>query len=220
VTNFAQDSATLYLNQGRCFFSDESVRWGLREPTYAPLKWGAALEDFDLDGDLDLFIADGHIYPQADDPPPSGTSYRQANLLLENTGKRFVDRSADAGPGLAVVESSRGVAVGDIDGDGDLDLALSNVDAPPTLLRNESARLGHWLLVDAPGALRVTLEHQGRSWMRDVTSGGSYVSVGDARLHFGLGALTRIERVRVLWPGGTEKLLTQVATDQVLHVAR
>jgi hypothetical protein len=220
VTNFAQDSATLYLNQGRCFFVDDSVRWGLREPTYAPLKWGTALEDFDLDGDLDLFIANGHIYPQADEPPPTGTSYRQPNLLLENTGKSFVDRSRAAGPGLGVVESSRGAAVGDVDGDGDLDLVLSNVDAPPTLLRNESGRLGHWLLVDAPGALRVTVEHQGRSWMRDATSGGSYVSVGDRRLHFGLGALPKVERVRIRWPGGAEKLLTDVATDRVLRVTR
>jgi hypothetical protein len=220
VTNFAEDAATLYRNSGKLLFSDDTIRYGVREPTYAPLKWGVALEDFDLDGDLDLFIADGHIYPQADDPPPTETSYRQANLLLAREGAAFVDVSRDSGPGLAVIESSRGVASGDIDGDGDIDLLVSNVDAPPTLLRNDSLRKGHWLSVDAPGALRVTLESAGQKRARDAVQGGSFLSVSDSRFHFGLGALARIDVLTVRWPGGAETVLHDVETDRVVKVKR
>ncbi len=220
VTTFADDSATLFKNLGDCLFADETRAFGLREPTFAPLKWGAAFEDFDLDGDLDLFVANGHIYPQADEPPESGTRYRQSNLLLAREGARFVDASASAGPGLALVESSRGLAAGDVDGDGDVDLVVSNVDAPPTLLRNDTARKGAWLSVDAPGALRVTLEHGGRRRVRDAVRGGSYVSVGDARFHFGLGPIERVERVRVLWPDGEETTLDDQPVDRVLSVRR
>lgn len=220
VTNFAEDASTLYLGQGKLFFVDATVRRGLQEPTFEPLSWGSALEDLDLDGDLDLFVANGHIYPQADEPPPSGTHWRQANLLLENLGERFVDRSADSGPGLSLVESSRGVAAGDLDGDGDIDLVVSNVDAPPSLLRNESARRGAWLLVDAPGALRVEVEAGGRRHVRDAVRGGSYVSVSDPRFHFGLGPVRAVESLRVLWPDGTWTERRDVAPNQVLRVPR
>jgi hypothetical protein len=220
VTNFAEDASTLYLNLGKCMFSDETRRYGLFQPTYAPLSWGAVMEDFDLDGRLDLFVANGHIFPQADRPPETGTRYRQANLLLAGEEGRFVDVSGESGPGLAVVESSRGVAAGDIDGDGDIDLVVSNVDAPPTLLRNDSPRRGSWLLVDAPGALRVSVECGGRRRVRDVVRGGSYVSVSDTRFHFGLGPVSRVDRLTVSWPGGKETVLRDVQTDRVVRVRR
>jgi hypothetical protein len=220
VTNFAEDASTLYRNLGNCLFVDDTRRLGLRELTYAPLSWGTLLEDFDLDGDLDLFIANGHIYPQADAAPKSGTSYRQANLLLAREESRFVDESGNAGPGLKVVESSRGAAAGDFDGDGDLDLAVSNVDATPTLLRNDTIARGSWLLVDAPGALRVLLESGGRQRMRAATYGGSYVSASDMRFHFGLGPVTSIERVTVVWPRGEQTVLEGVRPNRVLRVRR
>ncbi|HEX5138975.1 MAG TPA: CRTAC1 family protein [Planctomycetota bacterium] len=221
VTNFEKDATTLYRNDGRCLFADVSEASGVKAPTYAPLSWGTALEDFDLDGDLDIFIANGHIYPQADALPDAGTSYAQANLLLANRGDgRFTDASRDAGPGLSVVRSSRGVAAGDLDNDGDIDLVVSNVDATPTILVNGTVRRGRWLLVDAPGARKVTVEAGGRRWTRHEVRGGSFCSASDPRFHFGLGKVDAIDRVTVTWPDGSEQAIRDAAPDRIVRVAR
>ena len=220
VMNFGRDVSTLYENLGDALFADVTVSAGLAEPTFMPLSWGAALSDFDLDGDLDIFIANGHIYPQADEVPETAVGYAQANLLLANEGGRFSDVGARSGPGLAVLASSRGVAVGDIDNDGDLDLAVANVDAPPSLLRNDSKRRGAWLLVDAPGALRVVAEAGGRRFVREGLIGASFLSAGDPRFHFGLGPVDTVERLRVVWLDGEETLRTDVAVNQLVVVRR
>ena len=217
VTNFHTDASTLYRNLGELLFADVTLPTGLHEPTFKPLSWGAVLADFDLDGSLEIFVANGHIYPQA---VAVGGAYRQLNLLLTSTDAGFVDVSAQAGSGLQVLESSRGVAAGDLDGDGDLDLALANCDAAPTILRNDTPHRGAWLLVDAPGALRATVEAGGRRYVRHRVAGGSYVSAHDPRFHFGLGPVETVDRVVVLWPDGTESTREGVAAHQTLRVER
>jgi hypothetical protein len=218
VTHFAEDSSTLYRNMGDCLFRDVTLRHGLKQATYAPLSWGTCLVDLDLDGGLDLFIANGHIYPQADSV--EGQSFAQANQIFRWDGERFAEVGAEAGPGLAVREASHGVAYGDVDGDGDLDLAIANVDAPPTLLRNDSAREGTWLLVDAPGALRVTVVAGDRRLVRHGLHGGSFNSASDPRFHFGLGRAESVDELLVRWPDGSETVLRDVAAEQVVHVSR
>ena len=218
VTNFHTDASTLYRNLGDQLFEDVTKPRGLHEPTFQPLSWGAVLADFDLDGTLELFVANGHIYPQADLVATVSGGYRQRNLLLTATDSGFVDVSRQAGPGLEVEESSRGVAVGDIDGDGDLDLALTNCDAPPTILRNDTPHRGAWLIIDAPDALRVTVEAGGRTLVRHRVVGGSFVSAHDPRLHFGLGPVDVVDSVTVLWPDGSESVERNIAVDQILAV--
>jgi hypothetical protein len=219
VTNFHTDASTLYRNLGSQLFEDVTLPAGLHEPTFKPLSWGAVLADLDLDGTLEVFVANGHIYPQADLVPTVSQGYRQRNLLLTDTDAGFVDVTGRAGPGLEVIESSRGLAAGDIDGDGDLDLALANCDAPPTILRNDTPHRGSWLIVDAPGALRVLVEAGGRRLVRHRVVGGSFVSAHDPRLHFGLGEVEIVDKLTVLWPDGSESVRREIAVDQIIELA-
>ena len=225
VTNFAEDFSTLYAGDGRGFFSDVSQQSGVGQATYQALSWGTVFADLDNDGDEDLVVANGHIYPQVDRHPEQGMTYGQRNTLLENVGQgRFVDATERAGPGFQVALSSRGLAAGDYDDDGDLDLLFSNLDAPPTLLRNESAT-GAWLMLDCrvpPGRTRIgtraVVEAGDLRVVRELTSGGSYLSAHDPRLHFGLGEAQRAERIEVRFPGGAVVVLEDVAANQLVVV--
>src|SRR5262245_45751509 len=150
MTNFSSDLNTILHNRGGRFFNDESFALGM-EVTYMNLSWGTGFYDFDLDGDQDLFIANGHVYPQVDDYD-IGTRYRQANDLFVNTGARFT--RAPAKEGLAPERSFRGAAFADYDSDGDVDILVTAVDDPILLLRNETPRHGHFLEIRLEGAAR------------------------------------------------------------------
>jgi hypothetical protein len=220
VTNFAKDASTFYRNIADFLFEDSTVDLGIGQATYSWLSWGAELVDFDHDADVDLFISNGHIYPQADRAPKAGVDFKQSNLLLENVGQTFSNATSTAGQGLGVEESSRGVAAGDIDLDGDLDLALWNTDAPPTLLENVSTGTGSWMLVDAPRAIRAEAHSADRVLFRHRVIGGSYVSVDDHRLHFGLGSASTVDRLQLQWPDGTDTVFLGLPANRVVRVVR
>jgi hypothetical protein len=225
VTNFSEDFSTLYRGVGGGLFEDASEESGVGPPTWRPMSWGTAFADLDNDGDLDLVVANGHIYPQIDRHPEILGTYRQRNLLLENRDGRFVDVTAGAGPGFEVSESSRGLAVGDYDNDGDLDLLITNLDAPPTLLRNDTPG-GAWLTIvcedrhggTVPVGTTVTVKAGGRTMVRDIAAGDSYLGSHDPRPHFGLGAAESADEVEVRWPDGSRTRLLDVPARQFLRV--
>lgn len=208
----------LYHNLGAGMFEDVSIRCGLGPALCRVHSWGGVLADFDLDGDTDAFVANGHACRL--EPQP--------NLLLAGDGTgRFKTVTATTGAAPSQPRVSRGVARGDFDNDGDLDLLVSNLNAPPSLLRNDTARGGrHWLAVvlvghganrDALGAtVRVTAG--GRSQIRPRLSAGSYLSQHDARLHFGLGPQRAVDELEITWPDGSRQVLHKVSADRFLRV--
>jgi hypothetical protein len=231
VTNFSDESNTLYRNEGEGAFSDVTHQAGHGEVTVLFLGWGTSFVDFDNDGWKDLVIANGHVYPQVNSQK-WGTSYAQQPLLFRNLGNgTFARVGARAGSGLARAFNGRGLAAGDLDGDGLVDVVLNNADSRPAVLRNVSRAAGHWIEVrlagdpakksprDGSGAV-VWLSAGGVRQRLDAVGGGGYGSQNDQRLHFGLGALTRIDRLEVRWPGGETEEFTVSAVDRVVAVVQ
>jgi hypothetical protein len=227
VTNFAHDYYALYRNLGGAF-ADDSFATGVAVPTFAPLGWGTHFLDVDQDMDLDLFFSNGHIYPQVDSDPVLHETFLQKNLLLLNHGGRYEDGSAAAGSGFELRRSGRGSAAGDLDGDLDLDIVVSNQDASPTYLVNETVGGGHSVLValvDTRGtrlALGARLEAAagGVAQIRQVASGGSYASQSDFRAHFGLGRAATVERLTITWLDGGKEFHEGLLADRAYVVRR
>ena len=221
VTNLDFEAHSLFRNLGDGLFAYATGDSGVGFATLPFVGFGVAFLDADNDGQLDLAIANGHIF---DNAPlvRSGATYAQRKLLFRNTtGRRFSEMGRTAGPGFALEKVGRALAYGDIDNDGDLDLLLTNNGQTPDLLRNDGGHSGSSMLVrvlaaggngkanrDAIGAV-IRLTAGSRTQVREIRAGSSYLAQNDVRAHFGLGGATRADRIEVLWPSGrTEVLLT------------
>jgi hypothetical protein len=224
-TNFDDDTTSLYRNLRGEGFEDATFAGGLGVNTRY-LGWGTGFLDFDLDGWPDIFIVNGHVYPEAD-RIGGEYAYEQKKLVYRNTGAgRFEDLSARAGAGVLLKSAARGAAFGDFFNTGRQDVVINNMHAAPMLLHDCAARTGHSLVLQLEGTrsnrsaigARVTVVVSGRRLMDEVRSGGSFCSQNDLRIHVGLGARVRADRIEVAWPSGASEVLTGVDADQVVVI--
>ena len=207
-------------------FVDVTDSVGMGGLTISHSGWGAKWIDFDNDGHLDLFVAQGHVMDNIELTEPR-LRYRESPLLLKNESGRFQDVSSRGGSVFSSPLAARGAAFGDLDNDGRIDIAINCNNGPALILRNQSDRGNHWLTLnligtasnrDAIGAKVRLLVEDGLEQTTFVSTAGSYISASDKRAHFGLGSQKKIQRVEVLWPSGTLQRLESVAADQILTI--
>ena len=235
VTNFENDANILYHNEGGGLFSEATYPAGVGTPVVPFVSWGTNFMDYDNDGWLDLFVANGHVYPFVD-RFDWNTSYEERAILFRNVKGKFAEVGRAGGDGLAVLRCMRGSVTGDLDNDGDLDVVVNPIDGEPLLLRNDGGhRAGHWLRLrlvgdpkqrcprDATGSV-VFLTAGGARQRGEVASGRSLLSQSDRRVHFGLGPATRVDRLEVRWANGptvayeVPAIDTEIVIDQARGV--
>ncbi len=228
VTNIIGETFVLYANDGKGNFEDVRARAGLAAATAGFTGFGTDWFDYDNDGLLDLFVANGAVNiveSQRGQPRP----FRMTNQLFRNTGGRFTDTTAQAGPALAAPNIARGAAFGDVDNDGDVDVLVTTNGGPVALLINEAAAGNHWIQIrpgQGPGnrsalGARVGVERRGKPTLwRRVKTDGSYLSAGDPRVHVGLGDTPAIDAVVVQWPDGGRERFTLRDVDRAVALKR
>jgi hypothetical protein len=226
VTHFEEQPNSLYRNMGEKGFDDVSWTSGVGQPSYPYVGWGTAFFDMDNDTWLDLFVANGHVYPQVD-TIDTGPRYRQPILLHRNNRDGTFDEvSKEAGLAALPLHSRRGAAFGDILNTGNIDVLLLNVGDPPSLLENMNSDGFHRVLFKLVGVksnraaigARVTIRAGGVKQLSEVRGGGSYLSQNDLRLHFGLGSALKMETVEIRWPSGRVETLENVAADSIYTI--
>ena len=222
-TNFAGDTSTLYANDGKGSCEDRTFAGGIGLNTRW-LGWGVGFLDLDKDGWLDLFLVNGHVYPEVE-RLETEAGYRQRKVVYRNLGAgRFQDVTERLGPPATTPKAGRGAAFGDLDNDGDLDIVVNNVHDTPDVFMLDSPAQAHWLILKLVGTrsnrsaigARVRLDAGGGRQVQEVRGGGSYYSQNDLRVHFGLGGSTRVDRIEIRWPNGLEEMWTDVGIDRIV----
>jgi hypothetical protein len=233
ITHLESESNTLYRNMAAHGFQDDSSPSGLAAISIPYTGFGTGFFDYDHDGDLDLAVANGRVTRgpllTGNDPPGYWDDYAEPNFLFENDGLgRFHEISNKAPAFCRQVENSRGLAFGDVDNDGDIDLLVANEGGPARLFRNDVKQKGHWLIVraidpalqrDAIGA-KITVVAGGKRWHRLIAPGYGFLSSNDPRAHFGLGAAATVGQIIVLWPDGTQENFPGIKADQIITLKK
>ncbi len=226
ISDFQGSSDHLWKNDGQGNFDEVSDRVGISVPTRRILSFGGGFFDYDNDGWLDLFIANGHVYPEVEQVTPE-VHYKQINTLFHNDGHgKFMDVTKTSGDGFETPHAARGVAFADFDNDGFVDLVVVNNGDPPLLLHNSGGNGNHFVSFkligtksnrDAMGA-RLKLTAGGITQIREIAGGGSYLSQSDLRAHFGLGSAAKIEKLEISWPSGAKQTFADFASDQFYSI--
>ena len=222
-TNFAGDTSTLYRNAGKAVFDDITFAAGMGLNTRW-LGWGTSFADFDNDGWLDVFLVNGHVYPEVE-KLTTEAGYAQRKVLYQNLKNgKFADVSIQVGGAVMENSPARGAAFGDFDNDGDIDIVINNVNAAPELIRNDSKSGNNWLKIKLVGVksnrggigARIKLTTEDGAQIEEVRSGSSYYSQNDMRVNFGVGKAAKIKSVEVRWPNGQVDTLNDQATNQII----
>jgi hypothetical protein len=220
ITNFADEYNTLYHNDGPNSFTDVAYAAKVAAMSLPYVGWGTKFFDYDNDGWVDLLVVNGHVYPQL-------PNYRQPRLFHRNNRDgTFTEISAQFGSIFTELHASRGVAFGDIDNDGDVDLLIADLDGPPQLLRNDGGNANNSILIKTVGVksnrdgigARVKVVAGDLTQVDEVRSGDSYISQSDLRLHFGLEKRTKVDLIEVRWPSGVVDKITNVGVNRILTI--
>lgn len=224
IASFSLEPNSLFRNNGNGTFTEFTFAAGVGNPTLMFLAFSTAFFDYDNDGWLDLFAANGHVIDNIE-LFDQGVSYAETNQLFRNNGQgRFTDATAQSGAPFAVQRVHRAASFGDIDNDGDMDVLVTSVNDVPELLRNDGGNKGHGLMVKTIGTrsnrngigARITAVAGDLTQVREVKSAYSYMASSDLRVHFGLGHRTVVDSIIVLWPSGLRETLQDVAVDQIV----
>ncbi|HVP46292.1 MAG TPA: CRTAC1 family protein [Bryobacteraceae bacterium] len=224
-SNFSDERETLYHNRGGAEFDDVTIAAGMAHNTRF-VGWGCGFFDFDNHGWKDLFLANGHVFPEVDRLKVD-IHYKDRAILYRNNGdSTFTDISAHAGPGILERHAARGVAFGDYDNDGAVEVLINNQNETPSLLKSARKPGGSWVILALQGTIsnrsaigaRVRLTAGARTQIDEVRSGGSYLSQNDLRLHFGLGSASKIDRVEIDWPGEVHQVERNLEVNRVVTI--